>query len=97
MSTQSAADTADNLKDKGSQALDKLKETARDKVIDPMVQAGKDFSSAAHDGAAKVADYSRRAARSTDEWVESNPYSAAGIAFGAGILLGVFLTTQIRS
>jgi ElaB/YqjD/DUF883 family membrane-anchored ribosome-binding protein len=97
MSIQSVSDSADNLKEKAGSALDSLKETAREKVIDPVVQAGKDLSSAARDGAAKVADYGRKAAHSTDEWVDSHPYPTAGIAFGFGILLGVVIGMQIRS
>jgi ElaB/YqjD/DUF883 family membrane-anchored ribosome-binding protein len=97
MSNQPAGDAAENLKDKTIDTLETLKETVRDKAIDPVIQVGKDLSSAARDGAAKVADYSRRAVRTTDQWVDSNPYSAAGIAFGAGVLLGVLVTTQARS
>jgi ElaB/YqjD/DUF883 family membrane-anchored ribosome-binding protein len=97
MNIQSASDSADNLKEKAGHALDSLKETAREKVIDPVVQAGKNLSSAAHDRAARVAECSRQAAHSTDEWVGGHPYATAGIAFGLGIIFGAFLTSQIRS
>jgi ElaB/YqjD/DUF883 family membrane-anchored ribosome-binding protein len=97
MSIQSVSDTADNLKEKGSSALKDFTEAARDKVIDPVIQAGKDLSSAARDQASRAADYGRKAVHNTDVWVDHHPYSTAGIAFGAGILLGVFLTSQIRS
>jgi ElaB/YqjD/DUF883 family membrane-anchored ribosome-binding protein len=96
MNTPSPSDSADDLKEQGGDILDGLKEAARDKVVDPVVEAGKNLSGAARDCTGKFADYGRRAAHSTDEWVDSHPYPTAGVAFIAGILLGVVVGRQIR-
>jgi ElaB/YqjD/DUF883 family membrane-anchored ribosome-binding protein len=97
MNSKSAEDTFEKLKDEGRSALDSVKDFARDKVIDPVVDAGKHLSESAREGAGKVADYSRRAVHSTDEWVGSHPYPTAGLAFFAGIILGAVLTSQFKS
>ena len=97
MNTQAANEITDNIQQDGKHALSDLKETLKDKIVDPVVKAAQSVSSATREGAEKVADYSQNAARATDEWVHSNPYSAAGVAFGMGILLGVMVTKELRS
>jgi ElaB/YqjD/DUF883 family membrane-anchored ribosome-binding protein len=96
MNTSSPANTAADLKEKGTDTLERLKEAAREKVLDPVLEAGRDLSGAARDAASKVAGYSRRAVDSTDEWVGHHPYPTAGIAFVAGMALGVMLARQSR-
>jgi ElaB/YqjD/DUF883 family membrane-anchored ribosome-binding protein len=44
-----------------------------------------------------VADFSRQAGHSTDDWVRANSYATAEIAFGFGVLLGSILASQVRS
>jgi ElaB/YqjD/DUF883 family membrane-anchored ribosome-binding protein len=96
MNTSSPADTAADLKEKGSETLERLKEAAREKVVDPVLEAGRNLSGSARDAAAKVAGYSRRAVDSTDEWVGHHPYPTAGITFVAGLALGALLARQLR-
>lgn len=96
MNTKELAKYADDLKDKGSDTLRDLKQAASDKVVEPMMEAGEKLADAARDGAAKAADQGRRFVRATDEWVESHPYSVAGITFLAGIAVGALLTKHLR-
>jgi len=96
MNTSTPGDTADNLKEEGRDILDRLKEAAKDKVIDPAIEAGKHFSEAAREGAGRVADFSRRAVHSTDEWVDSHSYSTAGLSFFVGIAVGFVVGRHLR-
>ncbi len=56
MSTQSNADEAKNLLEKGAEALGNLKDAAREKVIEPVVEAAKDFAGAARENGGLVVD-----------------------------------------
>ncbi len=96
MNTSSLSDTVDDLKDKGRNLVDRVKEAAQDNVIDPAVDAAKKLAEAAREGAGRAADFGRRAAHSTNEWVGSHSYPVAGISFLAGIALGIFIGRKIR-
>ncbi len=96
MSSHPIRDTVDHLKDSARDAYDGLKNATQDKIIDPLASTGRSIYSAARHGAENVADYSRRTADRTGAWASANPYSAAGILFGAGLIAGVFLVAKCR-
>jgi ElaB/YqjD/DUF883 family membrane-anchored ribosome-binding protein len=95
MST-SIRDTVDHLKDSARDAYDGLKNAAQERVLDPLADKGRHFADAARHGAENVADYSRRTMQRTGAWASDNPFSAAGIIFGAGLIAGVFLVSRCR-
>ncbi|HEX2747150.1 MAG TPA: hypothetical protein VHM91_04055 [Verrucomicrobiales bacterium] len=96
MSSHPIRDTVDHLKDTARDAYDGLKNAAQDKIIDPLASTGRNIASAARHGAENVADYTRRTADRTGAWASANPYSAAGILFGAGLIAGVYLVSRCR-
>jgi ElaB/YqjD/DUF883 family membrane-anchored ribosome-binding protein len=96
MSSHPIRDTVDNLKETARDAYDGIKNAAQERILDPLSDKGRDFASAARHKAEDVADYSRRTVERTGAWASSNPYSAAGILFGAGLIAGVYLVSRCR-
>jgi ElaB/YqjD/DUF883 family membrane-anchored ribosome-binding protein len=96
MSTTTIRDTVDNLKAGAGEMYEDLKTAAHDRVLDPIAEKGRQMAGAARHGVENLADYGRRTVERGGAWASSNPYSAAGIAFGVGLLAGVFLMTRCR-
>lgn len=49
-----------------------------------------------HNGSHRVKSTARHAAKGTDEYVRSNPWSAVGIAGAAGAAIAILLSTRMR-
>lgn len=49
-----------------------------------------------HDGTKRIQATARHAAEGTDEFVQTNPWSAIGIAAAAGAAIAVLLSTRIQ-
>ena len=96
MSTTAIRDTVDNLKESARDAYQDLKTAAHDRILEPLTESGHNLVSAARHGAENAADYGRRSIERTESWITSNPFSAAGIAFGTGVLAGVYLLSRCR-
>ncbi len=96
MSTTTIRDTVDSLKESARDAYQDMKSAAHDHIIDPLADTGHRMASAARHGAENAADCGRRSIERTESWITSNPFSAAGIAFGTGVLAGVFLLSRCR-
>ncbi len=96
MSTSALRDTVDSLKDSARDAYQDMKSAAHDHIMEPLAETGRHMASAAKHGAENAADYGRRSVERTESWITSNPFSAAGIAFGTGVLAGVLLLTKYR-
>lgn len=96
MSTTAIRDTVDNLKESARDAYHDLKTAAQDRIVDPLTETGRNLVSAARHGAENAADCGRRTVARTEAWITSNPFSAAGIAFGTGVLAGVYLLSKTR-
>jgi len=96
MSSHPIRDTVDHLKESARDAYDGIKNAAQDRVLDPLADTGRNIASAARHGAENVADYSKRSVERTGAWVSANPFSAAGVLFGAGLIAGVYLVSRCR-
>ena len=94
MSTTAIRDTVDSLKESARDAYQDIKTAAQDRILDPLAETGRNVAKAARHGAENAADYGRRSVARTEEWITSNPFSAAGIAFGTGVLAGVYLLSK---
>lgn len=96
MNTTTIRDTVDSLKDNAGEIYDNLKTAAHDRVLDPLAEKSRQVAKAARHGVENLAGYGRRTVERGGEWASSNPFSAAGVAFGAGLLAGVFLVMRCR-
>lgn len=96
MSTTAIRDTVDSLKESARGAYEDLKTAASDRILDPLSETGRHIADAARHGAETAADCGRRSIARTESWITSNPFSAAGIAFGTGVLAGVYLLSKFR-
>ena len=96
MNTHTIRDSVDTLKETARGAYEDLKTAAHDRVLDPLAEKGRHLASATRDYVEDATDYGRRTIERTSAWASSNPYSAAGIAFGAGLLAGIYLVSKCR-
>jgi ElaB/YqjD/DUF883 family membrane-anchored ribosome-binding protein len=96
MSTTTIRDSVDSLKDTARDAYKDLKSATMDRVVDPIREKGRDFVSAARHGAENAAEYGRRGLSRSEAWISSNPFPAAGLAFGAGLVAGAILLNRCR-
>src|SRR6188768_293723 len=96
MSTTAIRDTVDSLKESARDAYEDFKTAAHDRILEPLAETGHNIANAARHGAESAADCGRRSLARTESWVTSNPFSAAGIAFGTGVLAGVYLLSKCR-
>ena len=96
MSTTAIRDTVDSLKETARDAYEDLKTAAHDRILDPLKESGHNLVNSARHGAENAADYGRRSLERTESWITTNPFSAAGIAFGTGVLAGVYLLSKCR-
>ena len=96
MSTTAIRDTVDSLKESARDAYQDIKTAAHDRILEPLAETGRNLASAARHGAENAADCGRRSVARTEAWITSNPFSAAGIAFGTGVLAGVYLLSKCR-
>jgi ElaB/YqjD/DUF883 family membrane-anchored ribosome-binding protein len=96
MSSHTIRDTVDHLKDSARDAYDGIKTAAQERLLDPMMDKGRNLAKTARHSAEDVADYSRRTMERTGAWASANPFSAAGIVFGAGLIAGIFLVARCR-
>jgi ElaB/YqjD/DUF883 family membrane-anchored ribosome-binding protein len=96
MSNSTISDTVDSLKDSARDAYHDLKHATMDHVVDPIVETGRNFASAARHGAENVADYGRRGVSRSESWISSHPFPATGLAFGAGLVAGALRLNRFR-
>jgi ElaB/YqjD/DUF883 family membrane-anchored ribosome-binding protein len=96
MNTSVIRDSVESLKDTARDAYEDLKTAAHDRIVEPLAATGRKIATAARDGAETAADCSRRSLERTESWITTNPFSAVGVAFGTGILAGVYLLSKSR-
>src|SRR6188768_586073 len=96
MNTSVIRDSVESLKETARDAYEDLKTAAQDHIVDPLAATGRKIASAAHHGAESAADCSRRGLERTESWITTNPFSAVGVAFGTGILAGIYLLAKCR-
>lgn len=96
MSSKSIRHSVDNLKETALDAYHDLRDATHDHLVEPLADAGHRVAKATRHGMENVADYSRRGAHRTESWISSNPLPATGIAFGAGLLAGMYLLGKYR-
>ena len=96
MSTHTIRDSVDTLKETARGAYEDMKTAAQERVLDPLTEKGRHLASAARHQMDDMTDYGRRTMKRTSEWASANPWSASGIAFGAGLLAGVYLVARCR-
>jgi ElaB/YqjD/DUF883 family membrane-anchored ribosome-binding protein len=96
MNTTAIRDSVDSLKETARGAYEDLKTAAHDRIVDPLTAAGRSVAGAARHGAETAADYSRRGVERTESWITTNPFSAVGVAFGTGLIAGIYLLGKCR-
>ena len=96
MNTSAIRDSVENLKETARGAYEDLKTATQDHIMDPLASTGRKIARAAHDGVESAADCGRRSLERTESWITTNPFSAVGVAFGTGILAGVYLLSKYR-
>jgi ElaB/YqjD/DUF883 family membrane-anchored ribosome-binding protein len=96
MNTSVIRDSVEHLKDTARDAYEDLKTAAHDHIVDPLAATGRKIAGAARDGMESATDCGRRSLERTESWISSNPLSAVGVAFGTGILAGVYLLSKCR-
>jgi ElaB/YqjD/DUF883 family membrane-anchored ribosome-binding protein len=96
MNTNTIRDSVEDLKDTARGAYEEMKTAARERVLEPLADTSRHWASTARHSAEQAADYGRRTVARTGEWASANPFSAAGIAFGAGLIAGVCLLSRFR-
>ena len=97
MNSSFQTDAGDKPQETSPGTIESLKDTARERVFEPALEAGRSVAAAARQGAEKVADYARDSARTADRWVGDHPYPTAGLAFFWGIILGIIIGRELRS
>ena len=70
---------------------DNLKNAAQD-VMDDLRETGEDIQNRLGDYWETGREKATACMRATDRTIRDNPYQAAGIAFGLGVLIGLLLT-----
>jgi ElaB/YqjD/DUF883 family membrane-anchored ribosome-binding protein len=96
MNTNIIRDSVEDLKDTARGAYEEMKTVAQERVLEPLADTGRHWATAARQRAEHAAEYGRRTMARTGEWASANPFSAAGIAFGAGLIAGVCLVSRFR-
>jgi ElaB/YqjD/DUF883 family membrane-anchored ribosome-binding protein len=83
------ADAEDLLRATAGQAGDKVS-AAQEKFQDSLHRARLKLAEAED----AIRDKSKQAARATDEYVTENPWKAAGIAAGIGLIIGMLISRR---
>ena len=96
MNSATIRDSVENLKDTARDAYEDLKSAAQDHIVDPIANTGRRIASATREGVDDAMDCGRRGIDRTESWITSNPFSAVGVAFGTGILAGIYLLGKCR-
>ena len=89
-------DLVDRLSGVACDSCDELKTAAKERIVEPLRDAGGRVSSAARDKAEDAAAYTRRTAERSEEWISEHQAATGAIILGVGLILGCFLHSKLR-
>lgn len=87
---ETVKDTIENMKESGKQAFAEVKNAAKESLVPPVQHAGQQLSQSAQESARALAAAGRSDLQRLEQYITENPGKTAGIAFGLGLVAGIF-------